>query len=50
MSVVALTLMVLLPGCTEVGWVSAMVSSSEVGFGVDDDRIWIWVPVLVTST
>src|ERR1700756_3405557 len=46
----ALTGMLLCPGCTETGWVSALVSSSPPAVAVADERIWILVPVLGTST
>ena len=46
----ALTGMLLWPGCTETGCVSAVVSSSLPGEAVADERIWIFVPVLGTST
>src|ERR1700722_7958736 len=45
----ALTGMLLWPGCTDTGCVSALVSSSLPGVAVADERIWIFVPVLGTS-
>ncbi len=44
----ALTGMLLWPGCTDVGCVSAVVSFSLAGVAVDDERIWIFVPVLAS--
>ena len=42
------TSMVFGPGFNGVGWVSAVVSSSDDGVGLDDDRICTAVPVLLT--